>query len=191
MPKIDKAAFLKEIKSNAPRLYSRIQKLHDLLQHESFGGKIDLGTDPRKIDWDAMPPEVAACFKPEFKYQPKDITSFTISTELDATTGNSIKIDLKRQDSWWSQVHVGAIVRKDMIGGTSYIGCQAKEAQPKAAREAMAQLGAQLWQHGLTEGSEDKELPFIVKDVNELRLTEAVLVFAVGQLENRIGTKAT
>ena len=189
-PKLDKKGMQKEINSKARKLHERIKELHTLLQHPWIGGKIDLGTDPAKINWDAMPKEIAACFRPEFAYQPGDITAFTISTELDATTGNTIKIDLKRLVLWWSQVYVGAIVRKDYISGTSSILCHSKEGQPRAAREAMEQLNAGLWRHDLTQESNDRQLPQLVHGVNDLRLTQRVFDFAMEILEAHVGIKS-
>ena len=68
----------KDIKKRAKKLHGNIREL-GLFVNEHFNGVIDLGTDVESINWSEIPPEIASCFRPEFSYQPEDITSFKIT----------------------------------------------------------------------------------------------------------------
>ena len=185
--KPDKGELTREKNSKARNLHRRLDLFHRLMTHEKIGNnRINLGTNPETIDWETMPPEVAAYFQPEFDYQPEDITDFFI-TSKDYRHFNgelSILISLCRRDQWWSYVSAGVKVRRDYRGEATYVGCLAPSAQPKAAREARESLERSLWGDAL--GSDDQELPFLFHALNGLQLADAVLGFATTQLERQL-----
>lgn len=177
----------REIHTVAPDLFQRLQKFQELLKHKAVGGRIDLGADVETIPWESMPKELAACFKPEFGYQPEEITGFGITVEGVTSNGAmSLNIDMQRNGRWWSYVRVGAIVREDYVSGSAYISCQSDQAQPKGARESMRKLNESLWRNDLTGKSDDKRLPQFVHGVLTLRFVDSVLKFAVGELERQV-----
>lgn len=177
--KLDETKLKREVRMKAKDLHNRLESFHEIMGHPKIENRLNLGTSFEEIDWDKMPERIAACFKPEFDYQPEEIRGFYISSEDDIASsgGRSLKITLERNGRWWNYVSSGAIVRKDYHGGMVYIHCSAGHGQSKLARESMEQLNESLWNREL-EGKQN----FLMHDINELELCEEMLKFATAEL---------
>jgi len=158
-------------------LKNRFTELGEIIKSKRFGGELDLGVNPDEINWKSMPGDLVNIFKPEFAFQPEEITSFCIKPTTASPEGVGIRIDLKRNKSYWSHVLVEAIVRKDYVAGSSYISCESDISQVKAAREAMQFLNDSLWGRNPSQ---------LVRSYNELVFGEKVLNFVVGEVKRRI-----
>jgi hypothetical protein len=188
--KIDAAKLKKdlsnEINKKSNDLHRRIERFHTILSNKFFEGYVNLGTDSEKIDWESMPKAVADCFKPEFLFQPSEITKFRITTKDERQSNGEmgISMQLDRNGQWWSYVHVGAIVRDDYKSGTLYASCSASHGQVTEAREGMSALESSMW--GDTQEYKDQHLPHLIHGKNALDLTESVLQFAATQAEKQV-----
>lgn len=173
-----------EVIDKAKDLHTRLGMFHDLLTGH-FEGRVDLGTDVESINWDAMPQGVAACFKPEFSYQPDEITAFFISSKDNRRSNGRIgtRISLERINKSWSEIQSGAIARErdGYHSGVTFISCKAPQAQPKEAREAMKSLDDALRRRDLN--IKDSAL---MRSLEELNFTESVLEFATSELERHM-----
>lgn len=161
----------------AKDLKNRFTELGEILESKRFGGKLDLGVNLDEISWKSMPEELVNIFKPEFAFQPEEITSFRIEPKNVNPGEVGISINLKRNKCPWSHVIVGAIVRDDYVGGSTFISCQSDVSQVKAAREAMKSLDDSLWGRNPSQ---------LVHSYNELVFGEKVLNFVVGEVKRRI-----
>jgi len=182
MSKAERKRVVKEVRQKAEDLHSCLGMLHEVLT-EGFKNHLPLGEDPEQINWELMPRMIANCFRPEFDFQPEDITAFYISVRDDSTTGNrQVGLRLDRENRWWSCLDLGTIVRKDYSGGLSHIHCLAPIGQKREAREAMKELDSSLW----GEESKDTRGRMLKRDVRELGLLEEFLGFVVGEMERQI-----
>lgn len=187
--KIDEAKLKNDLKHEIRRksndLHKRIERFHKILSGKFFEGHVDLGTDPEKIDWESMPKAVADCFKPEFSFQPSEITKFRITTKDNRQSNGEMEIamQLERNGQWWSYVNVGAIVRDDYKSGTLFAHCSAAHGQVTEAREAMESLESSMW--GRDQKFEDQQLSHLLHGKNTLDVTESVLQFAAVQAEKQ------
>ena len=200
LSKKDRAAMARKRDKMAVALHTELDILREIMEHETVGGKLNLGTKVEEVNWALMPESVARCFRPEFDYQPEEITEFSAEYSDRGVDGQrSIEIRGSRNGQWWSYVEVGSIVRRKaglLSGlecmGSAFIDCYAPQAQPKAAREAMRELDESLWLDASGRRIEEKsQLPFIVNDINELRLGEDLLNFVMAEIQNRIQTTPT
>ncbi len=173
----------KGIKKRAKKLHKNISALRELVK-EHFDGTIDLETDVERINWSEMPPEIAACFRPEFDYQPEDITSFKITFRSGTTGGEAIEIRLKRLDSWWAKVGTGVYYRKDYHSDNLRASCEASQAQIRPAREAMKNLNHYIWDDE-TIHVDDKSL---LKTQYGLQISEAFFEFTIGEIKRQVDT---
>jgi len=182
--KVEILKIRRELRQKTEDLHNRLMLVSKILNDKKFNNKLDLGTNPKKINWDEMPKEIADCFRPEFGYQADEITSFAISSKREESNGEiSLQIGLNRNNQWWSYIGAGAIVRQGYTSGTEYIGCQAKLAQPKKAREAMEALDKSLWEKG--RKGENDPLTQERHGLNSLELAESLLQFTASELEKR------
>lgn len=172
----------------AKDLNSRFTELGEIIKSKRFGGKLDLGVNPDEVSWESMPEELVSIFKPEFAFQPEEITSFCIEPKLVSPGRVGISIDLERNRSPWSYVTVEAIVRKDYVAGSSYVSCQSDISQVKAAREAMKSLNDSLWGRNPIKETKvsDQSRSLLTHSYNELVFGEKVLNFVVGEVKRRI-----
>lgn len=177
--KLDEVKLRKEVRVKAKDLHNRLELFHEIMGHQKIGNRLNLGTSFEEINWGEMPGRIAACFKPEFDYQPEEIRGFYISSadDIASSGGRSLKITLERDGRWWSYISSGAIVRKGYHGGVVYAHCSAGHGQPKLARESMKQLKESLWNREL-----ERKQNFLMHDINELELCEEMLKFATAEL---------
>ena len=194
MGKKDRILLARRRDRMAMNLHKELGILQKIMKHETIGGKLNLGTKVEEVNWALMPESVAKCFKPEFDYQPEEITEFYVEYSDHGAEGErSVGIHLSRNRLWWSYVQAGSLVRRKggpLSGlecmGSAYMSCRASEAQPKAAREAMSELNQSLWLDSSGRSPEGKELPYIINDINEFRLGEDILNFVMAEIQNRI-----
>ena len=194
LDKKDRTTLARERDRMARNLHKKLGILQEIMKHPTIGGKLNLGTNVEMVNWSLMPQSVAKCFRPEFDYQPEEITQFYAqSSDLNAGEERFVGIHLDRNGLWWSYVQAGSIVRRkngrlsrlECMGGT-YISCYASQAQPKAAREAMGEIHHSLSLDSSGREPEGGELQFIIIDINELRLGEDILNFVMGEIQNRM-----
>ena len=192
----DRIALARERDRMARDLHKKLGLLQEIMKHPTIGGKLNLGTNVETVNWSLMPESVAKCFRPEFDYQPEEITQFYAqSSDMSAGEERFVGIYLDRNGSWWSHVQAGSIVRRkngrlsrlDCMG-YAYIECNASQAQPQAAREAMGGIKHSLSLHSSGREPEGEELGFIISDINKLRLGEDILSFVMAGIQNRIQT---
>ena len=170
----------------ANELYTSLVKFHSLLSNSEVGGKIDLGTNPKKIDWRNMSHAQAQCFKPEFTFQPEEITGFYISTS-DNRLIMCIELSLERQSEAWSYIVASVMARSEYKAGCIEVDCVAGNGQITSAREAMKIMREGL--RGATTSTDAQDLRNLVYSSNSLKEGQMLLEFAVGTLEKQLAPK--
>lgn len=168
----------KQVRKEVKRLHRTIKDIGEILATSGLEDGLNLGTDVETIRWDLMGRNLAGVFKPEFEFQPEDITRFSIVPSTGQDGGyHGLKISLERRGRWWSYISAEAYNRKS-DGYTSpsiSIHCHAKEAQVAAARQTVEQLKA--WPQA---DIEDEKL--LLKDIKNLGLLTEVVNFTLAQL---------
>jgi len=169
----------RELKREVRRLHGAIEKVGKILAVSGLEGKVSLGTDVEEIRWDLMGANTAGYFRPEFEFQPEDITDFYIKYETGQQGGyHGLVIRLKRNDRHWSTISANAFNRKsdNYISPSTHISCQAPQAQVAAARHVREGLCS----HPINkEGKADS----FAKKINELGLVTEVASFTIASLE--------
>lgn len=173
----------KALAQEVVQCFSFLGQLGEFLPQAGFkDGVIELSIDSDLIHWMHMSERLQQAFKPEFTFQPEEITSFTISCsgKIAPNDERQINIDLKRNGEPWSHIQAGAIVRETYVGPTLNVGSEAPNAQVKAARLGLEALEA--WPEASGGGGEAAFL----KQQQELSILQDVLNFAVTELESRM-----
>lgn len=178
-----------QVKENALDLHSRLGLFREILTKDRFNNRLNLGTDVESINWDAMPEDIANCFKPEFDYQPKEITDFYITTYDTNAGGLDIRLQLDRNDIWWSTISAGSVVQNmgNIIGGNYYSGdvflhCYARHAQLKEAREAMDLLNESLWEKDQRHINSKN----MYHSLESLQIAESILEFSTAEIRRQV-----
>ena len=76
LDKKDRTTLARERDKMARNLHKKLEILQEIMKHPTIGGKLNLGTNVEMVNWSLMPQSVAKCFRPEFDYQPEEITQF-------------------------------------------------------------------------------------------------------------------
>lgn len=176
-----------ENKKLAKDLNKRFTEIEGILNSEEFGGKIDLGLDASEIKWENMPEEIENIFRPEFTFQPEDITSFSIMPSRSGDKEAGVRIALDRGEGWWNYISISAIARKDYYSGSSFIHCKADIAQVKESREARKLLNDSLWnKDNVPNDKSNIETRLLIHGNNQLVFSEKVLEFVIKEIKDRI-----
>lgn len=170
-PKKAKEQIRTSIKNN----FELLKRFGKILGNEPFNGRLELPTNPEEINWQHMGEALTACFKPEFEFQPEDITGFRLKyIDEPHISEKALEIALDRNGMWWSTVKIGMIVRKDWISPTIYAGCIAGPGQVKAAREGLERIKPDYtkrdWQ----------------RDLHTLEIFDQLFDFATRELQSQI-----
>ncbi len=172
----------REVQGRAISLHCRIGRVKKILD-ENFGGFLNLGKDPEQICWDLMPEKIVTCFQPEFEFQRKDIDHFGLSiSEISEGDIRQINFRLSRKGRWWSFVSLGVTAKeRDYYGGRCIVDSRTKHDQPEEAREAIVALRKFIWR-GEPADREGGELEISIRSLD---LSEALLIFMVGEMERQ------
>jgi len=163
-------------------IFSFLGRLGEYFQQAGFkDGVIELSTKEDEIVWGNMSKRLEQAFKPEFTFQPEEITGFkmTCSGKTGGNGERKIGIELERNGMPWSYIHAGAIVRDDYVAPSIYANSQTPIAQVKAAR-----MGLEALKPGYKDCQEKKESE-LLHNQEELSILKEVLNFAVSELELR------
>lgn len=170
----------KEVQSRVKYNFDLLINFGEILEHPSFNGKLDLGTDVETINWQAMPESMKNCFLPEFDYQPEKITSFTLACKNEVSNNGErqIQISLNRKNQWWSIIYAGMYNRKDYIAPSVNASCKASIVQVEEAEEAMDFINLR------SEAPTSNER-ILERNQHELEMFVGIFNFAVSELERQ------
>lgn len=186
----------RENTQSAKDLKTRIGALGEILGSEIFEGRLELGVNPKEIDWIQMPEPVKNIFKPEFSYQPEDITDFGITTGRDGCLGSAdLRISLYRREMPWIYIVANAIVRPKYASSSVSVICQHSPSQIKEGREAIQVLEKSLFVDNdeierLVRSEDGEEAGQLIRSLKSLELGGEILNFVAGQVRKRINSSA-
>jgi hypothetical protein len=171
-----------DIRDKAIKLHSELGSLSEILNYPEIGGKLDLGTDPDQISWDKMPEGLAGCFRPEFDFQPDEISGFSVRSSEDSSTGSrGLDFRMERNKFPWSSVTVDVYNRRDYKSGSVDAHCQSKHGQVKKARDAMDELEDRMWH----AGSENVDSSFRY-GINSLNYVNDIMNYVGFEISKRL-----
>lgn len=180
--KDEQRALIREVE----QCFDYLGKLGEFLPQAGFtDGVIELSTNKDQIVWGNMSKRLEQAFKPEFTFQPEEITSFTISCsgKIESNGERHINIDLERNNEPWSYVHAGAILRENCTAPTLDVGSQAPNAQVRAAR-----LGLEALEAMPVAKIEEGELSHLLNRQQDLSVLKDAISFAIAELESKMPT---
>jgi hypothetical protein len=169
----------RELEREVKRLHGVIKDTGEILAVPGLDGKLSLGTDVEEIRWDLMGANIAGYFRPEFEFQPEDITDFYIKYKSGQEGGQQgLEICLDRMGSWWSYIIAEAYNRKDdgYISPSITILCSSDHGQIAAARRVREDLDDYPTRRG-------GQIDTFLKEIKNLGLVTEVVSFTIASLE--------
>ena len=173
---------LNEINTSTNNLLDDIRALKDVVD-KHYKGTINLSTEVDSINWSGMPQEVASCFRPEFDYQPEEITSFSVVFHSNSNGCELIGINLTRNGKTWSEIGAGACYQGGQYTTILKSRCIAPQAQKRSARRAMKSL-----EFPTRPNEIHPEVDSMVQTQYKLDISSAILGFTINEIEKYIGT---
>lgn len=144
-PKAIEKIKIQELDTNIRERTLQLHKQLSVLNHlgrENHHPAIELRSSENPINWESIPPEIAACFKGEFDLHPEEISSFRIHTERAHLEPNehAVTFQLDRNHRPWSRITLGAINRLFNLRTDISIMSIFTDQQPSSVLTGMEQL---------------------------------------------------